>query len=164
MHPTHPSVPPIILRLAVISLILLCTPTWIQIKFFWTCLGVEFFVLWRLRELEGGKRRRVLNPIWWLLLGAPTDAEYAQYILQKRGLAGNPLKGSKTIKRISKSRASLVCPSLSCTLVLTPTAGRVCICDGRGTRARKQDRVLLLHHFSSLHHALHLVNDLFRRR
>lgn len=46
-----------------------------------------------------------MNPIWWLLLDAPTDAEYAMYILRKRKLEGKPLRGSKTIRRMSKARS-----------------------------------------------------------
>lgn len=46
-----------------------------------------------------------MNPIWWLLLDAPTDAEFAMYILRKRKVEGKPLRGSKTIRRMSKARS-----------------------------------------------------------
>lgn len=39
------------------------------------------------------------------MLGAPTDAEFATYILQKRSRANKPLRGQKTLKRMAKKRA-----------------------------------------------------------
>jgi hypothetical protein len=41
----------------------------------------------------------------WLFLGAPTDAEYATWVIQKRSALNRPLRGSKTIKRMAKARA-----------------------------------------------------------
>ncbi|ORY51222.1 hypothetical protein BCR35DRAFT_310717, partial [Leucosporidium creatinivorum] len=103
-HPEHPSVTPILLRLVGLFVILLVIPTWIQIKFAWAYLGFEFFFLWRLRELLP-QYRKALTPIWWLLLGAPTDAEFATFVLQKRSQEKRPLRGRKTIKRMAKAQA-----------------------------------------------------------
>ncbi|GAA5950947.1 hypothetical protein JCM21900_000382 [Sporobolomyces salmonicolor] len=106
-HPDHPSVTPVLCRLSFICLTLLITPTWIQIKSFWLYLAFEFFVLWHLRELYPGWRRALL-PYWWVMAGAPTDAEYALYVLQKRGAENRPIKGSKTIKRLARDRAKSI--------------------------------------------------------
>ncbi|GAA5858679.1 hypothetical protein JCM1840_006513 [Sporobolomyces johnsonii] len=103
-HPDHPSVTPVLCRLSFTCLTLLLTPTWIQIKSFWLYLAFEFFVLWRLRELYP-EWRKALLPYWWIMAGAPTDADYALYVLQKRGAENRPIKGSKTIKRLARDRA-----------------------------------------------------------
>lgn len=38
-----------------------------------------------------------------MLLDAPTDAEYATYILRKRSLESKPLRGAKTLRRLSRT-------------------------------------------------------------
>ena len=103
LHPDHPAVGPILLRLGAICLVLLLVPAWIQIKGAWAYLGLEFFVLWRLRELYP-EYRRALTPAHVLLLGAPTDAQYATYLLHRRAVEGRPLRGAKTLKRTGKQR------------------------------------------------------------
>lgn len=54
----------------------------------------------------------------WLLLDAPTDAEYATYILRKRSLESKPLRGAKTLRRLSRTRS----PSPSPTPISTSTS------------------------------------------
>ncbi|BGP33520.1 hypothetical protein JCM10296v2_005324 [Rhodotorula toruloides] len=98
LHPSHPSTVPIILRLSAICLTLLLTPTWLLYKSLWLWLGIEVFVLWRIRELYPSWRRATL-PYWLLLHGAPTDVEYALWSLRGRS---RPLKGSKTTKRAGR--------------------------------------------------------------
>ncbi|BGP25953.1 hypothetical protein Rt10032_c06g2644 [Rhodotorula toruloides] len=98
LHPLHPATVPVITRLSAVCLVLLLTPTWLIYKTLWLWLGIEVFVLWRLRELYPSCRRATL-PYWLLLHGAPTDVEYALWSLKGRG---TPLKGSKTIKKGNK--------------------------------------------------------------
>ncbi|KAM0786570.1 hypothetical protein ACM66B_002026 [Microbotryomycetes sp. NB124-2] len=98
LHPEHPSVPMVLLRLAAICLFIIVTPAWIQLKAFWLYLGVEFFALFRLRELFP-RYRRALTPVWWIFLGAPTDSQLAAFIMRKRHLQQKPILGRKTIKR-----------------------------------------------------------------
>ncbi|GAA6044341.1 hypothetical protein JCM8097_004577 [Rhodosporidiobolus ruineniae] len=102
-HPTHPASLPVLLRLLALLLVLLITPAWMQIKGAWAYAGLEFFVLWRAREIWP-EYRRALMPASWLLLSAPTDAEYALWLLKQRSKEGRPLRGQKTIKRSSKER------------------------------------------------------------
>ncbi|KAK4704855.1 hypothetical protein P7C70_g1348, partial [Phenoliferia sp. Uapishka_3] len=103
VHPDHPAVEPVCLRLAAICCFLLLCPTWLFYKGAWFYLGLEFFALWKLREMYP-EWRRALMP-WWVLLGAPTDAEFATYILQRRSRANKPLRGQKTLKRQARKRA-----------------------------------------------------------
>jgi hypothetical protein len=59
-------------------------------------------------SLNGVERR-------WVLLGAPTDADYATWIIQRRSQQNKPLRGSKTIKRLSRNKVSpiiVVVPSV----------------------------------------------------
>ena len=104
LHPDHPAVGPVMLRLGLISLILFVVPAWIQVKAAWAYLGLEFFVLWRVRELYP-EYRRALTPAHLVLLGAPTDAQYATFLLHRRAVEGRPLRGAKTLKRAGKQRA-----------------------------------------------------------
>ncbi|KAK4055813.1 hypothetical protein OIO90_003066 [Microbotryomycetes sp. JL221] len=106
LHPEHPSVPTVLFRLVAICLVLIVTPAWIQYKVFFLYLGVEFFALWRLRELLP-RYRRALTPIWWILLGAPTDAQLAAWIMRKRHLEARPILGRKTLKRKAKRLTEL---------------------------------------------------------
>ncbi|GAA5987204.1 hypothetical protein JCM11641_006059 [Rhodosporidiobolus odoratus] len=101
LHPSHPSSILVLLRLLTLCLTLLLVPIWLQYKSIGLGVGVEFFALWRAREVWPHYRRALL-PWWWLFLGAPTDAEYALYVLKKRNAEGRPLKGSKTIRREKK--------------------------------------------------------------
>ncbi|GAA5879759.1 hypothetical protein JCM16303_004166 [Sporobolomyces ruberrimus] len=105
-HPDHPSSLPILLRLVGVFLLVLVTPTWLRLKSVFGYLGLEFFVLWKLRETFPEYRRATMIQ-WWIMSGAPTDADYALYILRKRGSEGRAIKGSKTIRRIARrSRAT----------------------------------------------------------
>ncbi|GAA5827841.1 hypothetical protein JCM5353_005664 [Sporobolomyces roseus] len=104
-HPDHPSSLPVLLRLIAIFFVILLTPTWLRLKSIFGYLGVEFFVLWKLRELYPEWRRATMMQ-WWILAGAPTDADYALYILRKRGAEGRAIRGSKTIKRMARKERS----------------------------------------------------------
>lgn len=46
-------------------------------------LGITFFGLLPLRSLYP-RYRRALDPLWWLVLGSPTDAQYAVHLLRQR--------------------------------------------------------------------------------
>ncbi|KAK4046806.1 hypothetical protein OIV83_005801 [Microbotryomycetes sp. JL201] len=98
LHPEHPSVPMVLVRLGALCLILVVTPAWFQLKVFWLYLGIEFFALWKLRELFP-RYRRALTPVWWIFLGAPTDSQLAAFIMRKRHLQQKPILGRKTLKR-----------------------------------------------------------------
>ena len=81
VHPDHPAVEPVALRLAGICIFLLLCPSWLFYKGAvstspwmlegtvfdqvnqWAYLGLEFFGLWRFRELHP-EWRRALMP-WW---------------------------------------------------------------------------------------------------
>ncbi|GAA6063450.1 hypothetical protein JCM10212_005623 [Sporobolomyces blumeae] len=104
-HPDHPASLPVLLRLVFVFFVILATPTWLRLKTAFAYAGVEFFVLWKLREMYPEWRRATIF-YWWIFAGAPTDAEYAVYVLNKRGKEGRPISGSKTIKRMARSRAS----------------------------------------------------------
>ncbi|KAI5481046.1 hypothetical protein MNV49_006232 [Pseudohyphozyma bogoriensis] len=119
VHPDLPCIPAVLLRLAAICIFLIICPAWIVIKGLWAYLGLEFFVLFKLRE-DYPQWRRALMPIWWLLLDVPTDAEYAMYILQKRRRQNKPLRGSKTMKRDYRKARHRTSSGAS---VVTPTGG-----------------------------------------
>ncbi|GAA5956900.1 hypothetical protein JCM3765_006635 [Sporobolomyces pararoseus] len=105
-HPEHPASIPVLLRLVAVFCIVLITPTWLRLKSFFGYLGLEFFVLWKVREIFPQYRRATMIQ-WWIMAGAPTDADYALYVLRKRGTEGRAIRGSKTIRRMArKSRAS----------------------------------------------------------
>jgi len=59
-HPDHPSSLPVLLRLIAIFVVILLTPTWLRLKSIFGYLGVEFFVLWKLRELYPEWRRATM--------------------------------------------------------------------------------------------------------
>ncbi|GAA5856135.1 hypothetical protein JCM9279_004923 [Rhodotorula babjevae] len=97
-HPDHPASRAVAIRFALVCVALLITPTWVVYKSIWLFLGVEVFVLWRVRELYPDWRRATIS-YWWLLNGAPTDVEYALFVLRQRSLTDRPLKGAKTLRR-----------------------------------------------------------------
>ncbi|GAA5843456.1 hypothetical protein JCM11251_001414 [Rhodosporidiobolus azoricus] len=101
LHPTHPSSLPILLRLSFVLLFMVLCPAWALYKLLWMYLGIEFFVLWAARE-NWPQYRRALMPVWWIFHSAPSDAEYALYILRERGREGVPLRGAKTLKRAER--------------------------------------------------------------
>ncbi|GAA5821135.1 hypothetical protein JCM3770_005688, partial [Rhodotorula araucariae] len=90
------------LRLALMCTVLLVTPAWIVYKTAWLWVGTEVFLLWFVRELYPEWRRATI-PYWWLLVGAPTDVEYALWVLRQRNLTQRPLRGSKTLRRSSRA-------------------------------------------------------------
>ncbi|KAL8293605.1 hypothetical protein RQP46_000306 [Phenoliferia psychrophenolica] len=104
VHTDHPAVTPVCVRLFVICVFILLCPTWLFYKGAWAYVGCEFFFLWRFRETHP-EWRRALMPWWWIVFDAPTDAEYALYVLQKRARAKKPLRGAKTLRRLAKQRA-----------------------------------------------------------
>ncbi|KAM0752780.1 hypothetical protein T439DRAFT_323388 [Meredithblackwellia eburnea MCA 4105] len=104
IHSDHPSVEPVCLRLIGICAFILLCPSWLLYKGITAYFGLEFFVLWKFRE-QHPEWRRALMPWWWVFIGAPTDAEYATFILQKRSRQHKPLRGAKTIKRMARNRA-----------------------------------------------------------
>ncbi|GAA5888574.1 hypothetical protein JCM6882_009002 [Rhodosporidiobolus microsporus] len=101
LHPTHPSSLPILLRLSAVLLFMLLCPAWALYKLLWLYVGVEFFVLWAARE-TWPQYRRALMPVWWIFHSAPSDADYALYVLRERGKEGVPLRGAKTLKRAER--------------------------------------------------------------
>ncbi|BGP49649.1 hypothetical protein JCM10450v2_005552 [Rhodotorula kratochvilovae] len=103
-HPEHPASRAVALRLALVCAVLLFTPAWVVYKVLWLWAGTEVFVLWRVRELYPEWRRATL-PYWWLLVGAPTDVDYALHLLRQRNLTQRPLRGAKTLRRTSRAAA-----------------------------------------------------------
>ncbi|GAA5895598.1 uncharacterized protein JCM6883_001559 [Sporobolomyces salmoneus] len=104
-HPDHPASMPVLLRLIAVFVLVLLT-TWLRLKSAFAYLGIEFFVLWKVREMFPQYRRATMIQ-WWIFSGAPTDAEYALYVLRKRGAEGRAIRGSKTIRRMARrSRTS----------------------------------------------------------
>ncbi|GAA5943505.1 hypothetical protein JCM3775_001377 [Rhodotorula graminis] len=136
IHPDHPASRAVALRFAFVCIVLLVTPTWVVYKSIWLFLGLEVFVLWRVRELYPDWRRATIS-YWWLLNGAPTDVEYALFVLRQRSLTDRPLKGAKTLRR---SRASS-----SATSVKSASGAAAAAADQGSTRAvaRRAGRALL---------------------
>ncbi|GAA5916923.1 hypothetical protein JCM8208_004031 [Rhodotorula glutinis] len=134
-HPDHPASRAVALRFAFVCVVLLVTPTWVVYKSIWLFLGLEVFVLWRVRELYPDWRRATIS-YWWLLNGAPTDVEYALFVLRQRSLTDRPLKGAKTLRR---SRASSSATSVK------SASGAAVGADQGSTRAvaRRAGRALL---------------------
>ena len=60
----------------------LSSPALILKVFFFVC-GFTFFALMPLQTLYP-RYRRALNPLWWAVLGAPTDAQWAIQLLRSR--------------------------------------------------------------------------------
>ena len=60
----------------------LSSPALILKVFFFIC-GFTFFALMPLQTLYP-RYRRALNPLWWAVLGAPTDAQWAIQLLRSR--------------------------------------------------------------------------------
>lgn len=61
-----------------------CTVTatvWWKMTLF--MIGFDFFALMPLRS-HYPRYRRPLNPLWWFVLGSPTDAQYAVHLLRER--------------------------------------------------------------------------------
>ncbi|GAA6013998.1 hypothetical protein JCM11491_003482 [Sporobolomyces phaffii] len=105
-HPDHPASLPVLYRLCAVFALVLVTPTWLRLKSAFGYLGLEFFALWYLREAFPQYRRATMIQ-WWIFSGAPTDADYALYVLRKRGAEGKAIRGSKTIRRMARrSRAT----------------------------------------------------------
>ena len=67
---------------------------------------------------ENGRAFLISLPLLqrWILAGAPTDADYALYILRKRGAEGRAIRGSKTIKRMARKERSRASSSADLTL------------------------------------------------
>lgn len=53
------------------------------LKMFFFALGMTFFTLMPLQTLYP-RYRRALNPLWWAVLGAPTDGQWAIQLLRSR--------------------------------------------------------------------------------
>lgn len=106
VHPEHPSVRYIALRLLAVCAALAVTPISLMYKALWLYLGIDFFIMWRVRSLYP-EWRGVTLPHRWLLLGAPNDVQYALYALRQRQLAGNPIRGTKTLKRNARRQANI---------------------------------------------------------
>ncbi|GAA5990119.1 hypothetical protein JCM10908_005829 [Rhodotorula pacifica] len=98
VHPEHPSVRYVALRLLTICLVLATTPISLVYKTMWLYLGIDFFVMWKVRSTYP-EWRGVTLPHRWLLLGAPNDVQYTLYALRQRQLEGKPIHGTKTLKR-----------------------------------------------------------------
>ena len=60
-HPDHPASRAVAIRFALVCVALLVTPTWVVYKGIWLFLGVEVFVLWRVRELYPDWRRATIS-------------------------------------------------------------------------------------------------------
>lgn len=129
LHPHHPATRTVILRLALVCAVLLCTPAWVVYKALWLYVGAEVFVLWHMRELYPEYRRATL-PYWcaavplsvgspvsleahsftwtaprrWLMVGAPTDVDYALFVLRQRNLEQRPLRGRQTLRRTARAQ------------------------------------------------------------
>ncbi|GAA5878254.1 hypothetical protein JCM3774_001132 [Rhodotorula dairenensis] len=98
VHPEHPSVRHIALRLVAICVLLAVTPISLVYKTAWLYLGLDFFILWKVRSAYP-QWRGVTLPHRWLLLGAPNDVQYTLYVLRQRQLAGKPIRSAKTLRR-----------------------------------------------------------------
>ncbi|PKI84447.1 hypothetical protein MVES1_001769 [Malassezia vespertilionis] len=59
-------------------------------KFILFVIGFTFFALMPL-QTHYPRYRRPLNPLWWIVLGSPTDAQYAVMLLRQRHLRYNEL-------------------------------------------------------------------------
>ncbi|GAA6016237.1 hypothetical protein JCM10207_000440 [Rhodosporidiobolus poonsookiae] len=101
-HPSHPSAPRTLARLTALCLVLAVLPAWALLKLVWVYLGVEFFLLWWVRE-RWPEWRRATMVWWWIFLDAPTDAEFALWLLRERSKEGRPLRGSKTLRRAARA-------------------------------------------------------------
>ncbi|POY73365.1 hypothetical protein BMF94_3702 [Rhodotorula taiwanensis] len=104
-HPEHPAVRIIALRLAVASIALCFTPISLVYKAAWLYLGLDFFVMWKVRAMYPEWRGATM-PHRWLLLGAPNDVQYALYALRQRQLEGKPIHGARTLKRRARAANS----------------------------------------------------------
>ena len=71
-----------IILLLISLLVTLVSPALVFKAFFFFC-GITFFALMPLQTLYP-RYRRALNPLWWAVLGAPTDAQWAIQLLRKR--------------------------------------------------------------------------------
>lgn len=63
-------------------LVTIMSPALVFKTFLFFC-GITFFALMPLQTLYP-RYRRALNPLWWAVLGAPTDAQWAIQLLRKR--------------------------------------------------------------------------------
>ncbi|GAA93677.1 uncharacterized protein L969DRAFT_90199 [Mixia osmundae IAM 14324] len=79
------------------SLMLAFLPAGMQVKALFGWLGFHFFVLSYLQDAYP-KYRRALNPLFWLLWDAPTDAECALDMLAER--AGRPVFNRHDLKKL----------------------------------------------------------------
>ncbi|WFD18978.1 hypothetical protein MCAP1_001191 [Malassezia caprae] len=73
-----------LILLLISLLVTLMSPALVFKTFFFFC-GITFFALMPLQTLYP-RYRRALNPLWWAVLGAPTDAQWAVQLLRKRHL------------------------------------------------------------------------------
>jgi len=73
-----------VILLLISLLVTLVSPALVFKAFFFFC-GITFFALMPLQTLYP-RYRRALNPLWWAVLGAPTDAQWAIQLLRKRHL------------------------------------------------------------------------------
>lgn len=71
-----------IILLLISLLVTFISPALVLKAFFFFC-GITFFALMPLQTLYP-RYRRALNPLWWAVLGAPTDAQWAIQLLRKR--------------------------------------------------------------------------------
>lgn len=70
------------LLLILVVITTVCNPALVLKMFFFGC-GFTFFALMPLQTLYP-RYRRALNPLWWAVLGAPTDGQWAVQLLQQR--------------------------------------------------------------------------------
>lgn len=84
------------------------------VKNFLGWLGIEFFFILGFTE-KHPKFRRILNPIWVLLYGIPTDSEFVLDILQQRGRNNQPYH-IKAFKKTHKNRATYKSSTSTCLL------------------------------------------------
>jgi hypothetical protein len=80
-----------------VTVLVAVTPTYYIAKFLWLLLGFTFFILLPLQS-HYPRYRRPLSPVWWVLWGSPTDAQFAIQLLRRRHLEKQVSKGA-TLQR-----------------------------------------------------------------